>query len=329
MTAIAAVGAGRMGRGIAQVFAYAGHAVALIDLKDRPATDRDALFADALAEVRDNLDFLAGEGLFDPAMVDGILARIACVGPDGAPAALAAAEVIFEGVPEVLQAKAGALAAIGAHARPGATVASTTSTILVDTLAGHVPGPDRFLNAHWLNPAFLIPLVEVSPGTATDPAVTDSLIALLEAVGKVPVRCRPVPGFIVPRLQVVAMNEAARMVEEGVATAEDIDRAVRYGFGPRYAAMGLLEFIDWGGGDILYYASNYLTEALESDRYRAPEVIARHMRDGRQGLRDGRGFYDYADRDMAAYRRETLSRFTGLMRHMRLLRPPHPSGKDE
>jgi len=93
--------------------------------------------------------------------------------------------------------------------------------------------------------------------------------------------------------------------------------------------MGLLEFIDWGGGDILYYASKYLTEALESDRYTAPEVIERHMREGKLGMRDGQGFYDFDAMDTTAYRRETLSRFTGLMRHMKLLQPPHQPGNED
>ncbi len=109
-----------------------------------------------------------------------------------------------------------------------------------------------------------------------------------------PVVCAATPGFIVPRIQALAMNEAARMVEEGVASAEEIDKAIRYGFGFRYAVLGLLEFIDWGGGDILYYASRYLEGALGSDRYRAPDVISRNMQEGRIGLRTGSGFLDYS-----------------------------------
>ena len=96
--------------------------------------------------------------------------------------------------------------------------------------------------------------------------------------------CAPRPGYIVPRIQALAMNEAARMVEEGVASAEDIDKAIKYGFGFRFAVLGMLEFIDWGGGDILYYASRYLTQALGSERYAAPEIVERNMREGRIGL---------------------------------------------
>jgi len=196
MTRIAAVGAGRMGRGIAQVFAYAGHDVALIDIKKRGAADRPGLFAAAEAEIRENLDFLAAEGLFDAAAIDGILARISYAGPDQAAEAIAKSDVIFEGVPDFMEAKYEALQLIGAQAGAEAIVASTTSTMLVETLAGFVAAPECFLNAHWLNPAYLIPLVEVSPGAATDEAVTTRLCALLEAVGKVPVRCKPAPGFI-------------------------------------------------------------------------------------------------------------------------------------
>jgi 3-hydroxybutyryl-CoA dehydrogenase len=144
----------------------------------------------------------------------------------------------------------------------------------------------------------------------------------LEGIGKVPVVCKSSPGFIVPRIQALAMNEAARMVEEGVASAEDIDTAIRVGFGFRFAVLGLLEFIDWGGGDILFHASRYLEGALGSERYRAPDVIRRNMEEGRIGLRSGQGFLDYDGLDVEAYRRERLSAFIGLLRHLGLSRPP-------
>ena len=194
-------------------------------------------------------------------------------------AALAGAGIVFEGVPEVVDLKREVLAAASKCVGPDVIIASTTSTILVDDLSGAVEHPERFLNVHWLNPAYLIPLVEISPGAATDPAVIAQVKALLEGIGKVPVVCAATPGFIVPRIQALAMNEAARMVEEGVASAEDIDKAIRYGFGFRYAVLGLLEFIDWGGGDILYYASRYLEGALrQRPLSRARGDLAQHAR---------------------------------------------------
>ena len=320
--ALACLGAGRMGRGIAVAFAYAGHAVVLIDVKPRSEEQFAALEADALAEIRKTLASLARFGLLTNEGAETVIARISVVPAQKMEAALGGAGIVFEGVPEVVELKRETLSAASKCVGADIIIASTTSTILVDDLSGSVAHPARFLNVHWLNPAYLIPLVEISPGAATDPAVIARARALLEGIGKVPVVCAATPGFIVPRIQALAMNEAARMVEEGVASAEDIDKAIRYGFGFRYAVLGLLEFIDWGGGDILYYASRYLEGALGSDRYRAPEVIARNMHEGRIGMRTGAGFLDYAGLDLDAYREKRLAEMVNLLRHFGLARPP-------
>ena len=319
---IACLGAGRMGRGIAVVFAYAGHRVALVDFKPRDDAAFAKLSSDALGEVRNVLGTLASFGLFDAAHVDGIAARISVVPEAQAEAALSPAGIIFEGVPEVLDFKREALGRASRLAGPTPIIASTTSTILVDDLSGAVAHPERFLNAHWLNPAFLVPLVEVSPGQDTGPAITQRVKALLESVGKMPVVCAARPGYIVPRIQALAMNEAARMVEEGVASAEDLDKAIKYGFGIRFAVLGMLEFIDWGGGDILYYASRYLTDALGSERFASPEIVERNMAEGRIGLKTGAGFLNYEGLDVEAYRRERLKAFVELLGHFGLNRPP-------
>ena len=326
---IVCLGAGRMGRGIAVVFAFAGHDVTVIDFKPRPPDAFARLAAEATAEIGATLAMLARIGLMRPEQAAPIAARVRVVAEAEAKAALADAAVVFEGVPEVLPLKREALARASAMAGPGTIITSTTSTILVDALADAISGPERFLNAHWLNPAFLVPLVEVSPGTRTSADTTDRLMALLEGVGKVPVICAARPGFIVPRIQLLAMNEAARMVDEGVASAADIDKAVKYGFGFRFAVLGLLEFIDWGGGDILHYASEYLSKALDHPRYQAPDVIARNMAAGRIGMSTGQGFLDYEGVDMAAYREGRLSAFADLLRGMGLARPPVLGDTDE
>jgi 3-hydroxybutyryl-CoA dehydrogenase len=319
---IACLGAGRMGRGIAVAFAYAGHAVIMIDVKARPAEQFSKLEAEALGEVGKALASLSRFGLLAETDADAILARVSVAAAHDMAAALAGAGLVFEGVPEVVELKREVLAAASKCVGPDIVIASTTSTILVDDLSSAIDNPKRFLNVHWLNPAYLIPLVEISPGAATDPDVVVRVKALLEGIGKMPVVCAATPGFIVPRIQALAMNEAARMVEEGVASAEDIDKAIRYGFGFRYAVLGLLEFIDWGGGDILYYASRYLEGALHSDRYRAPDVIATNMRDGRIGMRTGAGFLDYSGLDVDAYREKRLAEMVELLRHFGLARPP-------
>lgn len=322
MNSIAAAGAGRMGRGIAIAFAYAGQGIDLIDLKTRDDTAWQRLRDEARADIDASLHSLVELDVMTMDDATRIAQRVQLVRAQDAPAALARAQVIFEGVPETLEAKREAFALLCRHCRDDAILASTTSTILVTDLLPMVTRPERLINAHWLNPAFLIPLVELSAHTGTDPAHIARLRALLEDIGKVPVLCGPAPGYIVPRLQALIMNEAARMVEEGIATPEEIDKATRYGLGLRFAALGVVEFIDYGGNDILYYASRYLSATLSAQRYSAPDIVERHMREDRNGLRSGRGFYDYAGRDLAAYRRDVLARTLGQLRHAGLLRPP-------
>lgn len=313
---IAAIGAGRMGRGITIAFAYAGHRVRLVDLKNRSAEDFKTLCDSAAAEIASTLDMLAGFGMLDPGECAAAAGRVSYHAAADCASALADAEIIFEGVPETLEAKREAFAIVSRHAGAEAIVASTTSTILSDELQAFVATPGRFLNAHWLNPAFLVPLVELSPGAVTDPEATERLKSLLESIGKVPVVCSASPGYIVPRIQALAMNEAARMVEEGVASAEDIDKATKYGFGFRFAVLGLLEFIDWGGGDILYHASRYMVGATGQDRFSSPPIIESNMKQGRIGLRSRQGFLDYSAMDVPEYQRERLAAFVAMLRHL-------------
>jgi len=296
---IACVGAGRMGRGIALAFTLAGREVTLVDLK--PRSDFDKLKTDAMQEMEASLAMLVELGAIARVDLSGV-----SVVQD--PEALRDADLIFEAVPETLEAKRDAFARICGIASKEAILASTTSTILVTDLVPLVTHPERLLNAHWLNPAYLIPLVEISVHGGTSPAIIKKLKALLEEAGKVPVVCGPTPGFIVPRLQALVMNEAARMVEEGAASAEDIDKATRYGLGLRFSAIGVVEFIDYGGNDILYYASRYLAEKVSAERYAAPEIVQRLMREGNLGLKTGQGFYDYRGRDGRAYRKDVLAR---------------------
>jgi len=318
----AAVGAGRMGRGIAIAFAYAGHRVALVDLRVRSEEAWQKLRAEARAEIEASLAGLAQLGVLDAAQVPAIAERVELVPAGEAPRALAGAELIFEGVPETLEAKREAFEQLNRHCREDAILTSTTSSILVTQIAALVKRPERFLNMHWLNPAYVIPVVELSCHPGTDAAVLARAKALMESIGKLPVVCGPTPGYIVPRLQALVMNEAARMVEEGAATAEEIDKATRYGLGLRFAALGVVEFIDFGGADILHHASREMSGSIDPARYAAPAILDRMMDEGRLGLKSGSGFYDYAGRDLGAYRRDVLARTLGMLKHAGLWRPP-------
>ncbi|PIF74335.1 3-hydroxyacyl-CoA dehydrogenase [Variovorax sp. 54] len=318
----AAVGAGRMGRGIAIAFAYAGHRISLIDLRPRTPEAWQRLSDEAQAEITASLSGLAQLGVIDASQVERIAARVDFVNAAEALRALAAAELVFEGVPETMEAKREAFEQLNRHCSDDAILTSTTSSILVTQLAALVRRPERFLNMHWLNPAYVIPVVELSCHPGTDAGVLARTKALMEAIGKLPVVCGASPGYIVPRLQALVMNEAARMIEEGAATAEEIDKATRYGLGLRFAALGVVEFIDFGGCDILHHASREMSASLDAGRYTAPAIVGRMVEEGRLGLKTGSGFYDYAGRDTAAYRRDVLSRTLGELKHAGLWRAP-------
>ncbi|WP_433735522.1 3-hydroxybutyryl-CoA dehydrogenase [Pseudomonas putida] len=305
---VSVVGAGRMGEGIALAFIHAGLPVTLIDIKDRAEDERHGYFERVRNNIHGELQTLVRLGMLQRAEADTALARLTLQSRSQAADTLRLCDLVFEAVPEIIAVKQQTFAWVSEHVPASTIIASTTSTFLVTELSEMVSTPARFVNAHWLNPAHLMPLVEVSRSDATCPQAVERLLQLLKRIGKVPVVCNPVAGYIVPRIQALVMNEAARMVEEGVASAEDIDTAVRVGFGLRFSVLGLLEFIDWGGGDILYYASRYLSGAL-SPRFESPQVIADNMHNGRNGLRDGQGFYDYRDLDVEAYKQQRLGDF--------------------
>ena len=195
MTRIVALGAGRMGRGIGHVFAYAGYRVDILDFKARTAEEGAQLRAAVTDEIGANLALLRDLGVLDEGERRAVLGRIRVHALQDAPSVLGAADVVFEGVTETLEAKRDAFARACVHLRPDAIVASTTSSMLADALAALVTHPGRFLNAHFLNPAYLIPLVEVSPAQATDERTFAALRSLLESAGKVVVRCAPSPGW--------------------------------------------------------------------------------------------------------------------------------------
>lgn len=315
--AIAVVGPGRINRGIAQAFLWAGHPVAVIDLK--PRSDEDAARVETVVrgEIAHGFGVLARLGRIDEAGTQEALARLSFHSADDAASPLASAELVIEGVPENLAVKEEILRAVSRMA-PDAIIVSATSTIMADDLAKFVDRPERFLNTHFLNPAWLIPLVEVSPGADTSTAALERTEELLRGAGKQPVRCAASPGFIVPRVQMLAGSEAIRLLQEGVASAEDIDQALRIGFALRFAILGFLEFSDWGGLDIAQAAGDYLADTLHGEHYRVPALIAEKLARGDKGMYAGQGFFDYRGRDLTTYREGVMERLLDLVDHLGL-----------
>jgi len=310
---VAVLGPGRIGRQIALTFALGGWPVALVDLKDRTADGAAAVFADARREIARDLRLMAEEGVISAGEIPPTLARLENRrGLDG----LESCGFIQEALPELVDLKREALARVSTRVAPEAIIASTSSTISPGHLVDAIEGGDRFLVVHWLNPAHIIPLVEVVPGRATDAGVVQRTISLLEKLGKTPVRCADSPGFIGPRMQALLMNEAVRLVEEGVATPEDVDRAFKAGMGFRYATVGIFEFIDWGGVDILHRASRFLATALGDDRFQPARLVEEKIARNELGSKTGRGFFDYTgDRREAFESAKVRALLRQLRRH--------------
>jgi 3-hydroxybutyryl-CoA dehydrogenase len=278
---IAVVGAGTMGRGIAQVGAQAGFRMRLTDV------DRGALDA-AMAAIRAGLDRAVQRGKLDAAGRDAALAALAVV-PD-LTAAASGADLVIEAVPERLDLKRDILARAAAAA-PRALLASNTSSLSIAGIAGGLPDPSRVVGMHFFNPVPAMKLCEVVHHAGSAPEAVAQARAVAERMGKTAVVVRDAPGFASSRLGIALGMEAIRMVEEQVASPADIDAAMRLGYGH---PMGPLELTDLVGLDVRLAIARYLAEEL-GPRYAPPALLERMVQDGALGAKAGRGFYRWKD----------------------------------
>lgn len=284
---VTVVGAGRMGLAVAQLMATEGCSVKLVS-RHKSTLNR------AIEEIQSNLMLLQKlEHLNDS--VEEILGRIDLV--KGISELIFDCDFLFEAIPENPQLKKSFLVDIDPYLDDKTIIASTTSTINLKTFQGILTKPDRLLITHWLNPAFIIPLVEIALGEETSIEAAERMKSFLKEIGKIPVLLKDSPGFIIPRIQSVVMNEAVRILEDGVASVEDIDTAIKAGFGFRLCVFGLLEFVDLGGLDILYYADQFLYSVLPQDQFKVPALIQEKMERNEIGPRTGKGIYDYSGID--------------------------------
>ena len=281
---VAVIGAGTMGHGIAQVVAMAGHDTVLCDV-DTAQLER------ALARIEATLDKGVRLGKVEAATRDGALARLA--GTGRLREAANGADLVIEAVPEEMALKRRIFAETEAAAPPGAILATNTSSLSITAMADGLAGPGRFLGLHFFNPVHIMALVEIVKGDATDCGVLDRCLAFVAGLGKEPIVVTDSPGFASSRLGIVLGLEAIRMVEAGVASPEDIDRAMVLGY--RHP-MGPLRLTDLVGLDVRLGIARYLHESLGSEAFRPPALLERMVAEGRLGKKSGRGFYDWSDK---------------------------------
>lgn len=305
---VSVVGPGRMGVGMANAFALHDYTVSIVDTKDRPAGDEWAALDEAADRIRSQVQFLNEHGSTDrepePVLENVVFSRSLEEG-------LAGAEWVFEALPEEPRIKQAFFEAAEAELETDAIIATTTSSIPIEEYEGLLE-PSRFIITNWWNPPEIIPLVEVAESAETADRVVDRTVALLEDIEKKPLVCADSPGFIGARVQAAAMNEAIRAYEEGVASVETIDQALRAGFGFRLPIIGILEFVDLGGVDILYHVNNYLQEEL-GERFENPATVEAMVDRDELGPKTGRGFYDYTDVDLDAYTRRKYRGYLDIL----------------
>lgn len=301
---VAVAGLGTMGHGMAQTFAAAGCAVRCYD---EIASVRDTV----LDRIRINLDQMAEAGIVENDSIAQVLDRIQVFESESK--TVAPAQFVVEAISEDLAAKQDWFARIESLVESQTILASNSSSFPVTESAVRMQRPERAIVTHWFNPPHIVPLVEVVPGEKTDDAVTETTVDFHRRVGKLPVQLnKEIPGFLVNRVQVAIFREIFDLLDRGIASAEDIDQAIRGSIGLRLAALGPLQIMDFAGLDVTSRTYQNLVTDIRSDTELAP-VIRGLVDDGSFGVKTGKGIYDYTPESIEQKREQRDRKYLALV----------------
>jgi len=281
---VSIIGAGIMGHGIGLTYALGGYKVVLNDT-------REEILSNAISHIRNELETFAESGLISQDMIEETLSRLTAT--TDLKKAAKDADFVTETVVEDVEVKRQIFSNLDAFC-PGHTIfASNTSSLVLRDFTAQCRRRDKILITHWFNPPHIVPVVEVVRGEETSDETMELVYALLKKVKKVPVRIfKEIPGFVVNRIQTGMFREVWSLWQQGVASPEDIDLAVKGSFGFRLAAIGPLETCDLGGLDLWYGIAERLFKVID-DAHQPPQALKEKVEAGELGLKTGKGFFDY------------------------------------
>ena len=286
-------GAGLMGRGIAQVFSRnPEYSIVLYDIADN----------DVLGQVRKEMMSFVDQGIVAADTAEQQLSRISFT-TDLSPELCQKTDLVVEAVFENMELKQSVFEKLEIMCRPDTIFCTNTSVMSPTEISARVKHKERFVGAHFWNPATLIPLVEVVKANGSSDEVAQQVYDILEKVGKKPVICqRDVPGFIANRMQHALWREAIYIVEQGIADAETVDKAVKYSFGLRLPQLPPLVNSDLVGTDLTYNIHEYILKYLCSDTTPSP-LLVKMKEENKMGFKSGEGFFKWDDESIAAERK--------------------------
>lgn len=281
---IAVIGSGIMGHGIGQTFALGGYEVTLNDVSDE-------LLNRALQQIQKNLDTFIEFGITTSDVAKETLSRIKT--RTDLKKTVVDSDFVVEALPEVMDLKKQVFEELDGYCPPHTMIASNTSGLSLTEMASGIKRQDKAVIAHWWNPPHIIPVVEIVKGRFTSDETVNLTYQLLVTIGKNPVKIlKEVPGFLGNRLQFALYREALACLSDGVATAEDIDLAVKGTFGFRLPTLGPLETSDFGGLDTFLNICQYLFKEIDRST-EPPEILKEKVAQKKLGVKTGEGFYSY------------------------------------
>ncbi len=303
---VAVVGAGVMGSGIAQVFAQQGFSVIVNDLNED-------ILKKAKKRIENNLYLFHQEGILSKENLKEVAQNLTF---SSRMDEINGVDIVVEAISEQIKLKQALFQKLDKMFSPEVILATNTSGISISLIASATKNPDRVVGMHWWNPPYIIPVIEIIKGEKTKEEIVEAVRELVIGLKKKPILVKKdIPGFLGNRMQYALMREAVHLLEEKVASAQDIDTMVKAGFGFKFPIIGPLETIDMAGMDIFHNVSQYLYKELDSSK-KPQKLVAEKVKQEKLGMKTGEGFYNYKEIDSNKLNQQRVKKYIRLLKEL-------------